>query len=262
MPTTGSAAAGQVLADRVLLITGANGGLGEALARACATAGAQVVLLGRRVPRLARLYDELIASGARTPAIYPLDLSGATPEDYETLAESIAREFGRLDGIAHCAAELKGLSSLRNLALEDWFTGLHVNLSAPFLLTRACLPLLRESPDACVLFTLDDAEQSTRAFWGAYGVSKQALRGLVSILGEELAASPVRVHGIEPGPMRTALRARAYFAEEPAGIPEPASCTAGCVRLLAGDWPDAPRFVKLPARSTAPRALNLPTLAN
>ena len=248
------------LANRVILVTGANGGLGEAVARASAAAGADVVLLGRRVPRLTRLHDELVAAGGRAPSLYPMDLSGATPEDYEALATAIRGEYGRLDGIVHCAAELKGLYSLQNLPLEDWFTGLHVNLAAPFLLTRACLPLLHEREDACVLFALDDPERSARAYWGPYGVAKHALRGLVSILANELESSPVRVHGVEPGPMRTALRARAFFAEDPAALPEPAAYAAACVRLLAGTEPGAPRFVELQARPTAPRPLGLATL--
>ena len=259
MAADGRTAAQRPLAERTILVTGANGGLGEAMARASAAAGANVVLLGRRVPKLTRLHDELAAIGARAPSIYPMDLSGATPEDYETLASAIAHEYGRLDGIAHCAAELKGLSSLQNLPLEDWFTGLHVNLAAPFLLTRACLPLLRDCEDACVLFALDDAQRTTRAFWGPYGVAKQALRGLVSILADELENSPVRVHGVQPGPMRSALRARAYFAEDPTALPEPAAYAAACVRLLAGIEPDAPRFVELQPRPTAPRPLNLAT---
>src|SRR5690606_562306 len=118
----------------------------------CAAAGAQIVLMGRRLPKLTRLYDALVAAGVPTPALYPMDLAGATPDDHAEMAQALEREFGRLDGIVHGAAEFKGLVSLENLPLEDWFTGLHVNLTAPFLLTRACLPLLRKSPDARVLF--------------------------------------------------------------------------------------------------------------
>lgn len=223
-----------VLDGKTILVCGALGGLGAAVAHASAKAGAQVVLLGRRVPRLNRLYDALEAEGAREPAIYPLDLSGATPEDYANLAQTLERECGRLDGIVHCAAEFKGLASLENMPLEDWFTGLHVNVTAPWLLTRACLPLLRQRESASVLFVLDDADKTTRAFWGSYGVAKQALRGLIPILREELSNSAVRVQGVLPGPMRTALRARAYFAEDPGSIPPAEAYANACVELLAG----------------------------
>jgi NAD(P)-dependent dehydrogenase (short-subunit alcohol dehydrogenase family) len=254
----------QPLADRTILVVGAHGGFGEVLARACARAGAQVVLLGRRIPRLNKLYDALEADGAREPAIYPLDLAGATPDDYATLASTLERECGRLDGIVHCAAEFKGLASLENMPLDDWFTGMHVNLTAPWLLTRACLPLLRQREDASVLFLIDDPEQLSSAFWGSYGVSKHALLGLIAILRDELANSPVRVHGALPGPMRTALRGRAYFAEDPGSIPLPDAYAKACVSLLTGG-PDAPTdaVVKLqPERANPPRPLGLSTFSN
>ena len=252
------------LADRTVLVVGAHGGFGEAMARACARAGAQVVLLGRRIPRLNKLYDALEADGAREPAIYPLDLTGATPDDYAVLATTLERECGRLDGIVHCAAEFKGLASLENMPLDDWSTGLHVNLTAPWLLTRACLPLLRQRDDASVVFLLDDPEHVSSAFWGSYGVSKHALLGLIAILREELSNSPVRVQGAEPGPMRTALRGRAYFAEDPGSIPLPEAYAKACIRLLAGG-PEVSKaaLVKLDAeRSNAPRPLGLSTHPN
>ena len=252
------------LTGRTILLCGANGGLGEAVARACSRAGAQVVLVGRRLPKLTRLYDALVADGAPDPALYPMDFTGATPDDYATMAEALERECGRLDGIVHCAAEFKGLASLENLPLEDWFTGLHVNLSAPFLLTRACLPLLRRREDASVLFLLDDAKRTTRAFWGGYGVAKQALRGLVSILHAELENSPVRVLGVEPGPMRTALRARAYFAEDPADVLPAEAYAPACVSLLGSQGASvSDAFVTLePAQPVKPRGLGLATFSS
>lgn len=264
MPATPvPAPAPNALAGRTLLICGVNGGLGEAVTRACAAAGAQVVLMGRRLPKLTRLYDALAADGARDPALYPMDLAGATPDDFTTLAQALERECGRLDGIVHCAAEFKGLASLENMPLEDWFTGMHVNLTAPFLLTRACLPLLRQREDASVLFLLDDPERTSRAFWNSYGVAKQALRGLVSTLHAELESSPVRIHGVQPGPMRTALRARAYFAEDQASVPPPAAYAPSCVSLLGPQGAAiADVFVTLQASAAArPRALGLSTFS-
>ncbi|MCX7563934.1 SDR family NAD(P)-dependent oxidoreductase [Xanthomonadaceae bacterium XH05] len=255
--------AADALADRTILITGVNGGLGETLTHACAKAGAQVILVGRRLPKLTRLYDALVVEGARDPALYPMDLTGAAPDDYETLATSIGNECGRLDGIVHCAAEFKGLASLENMPLEDWFTGLHVNLTAPFLLTRACLGLLRQRQDASVLFLLDDPDRTTRTFWNSYGVAKQALRGLVSTLHAELERSPVRVYGVQPGPMRTVLRSRAYFAEDPSQIPHPSAYAPACVALLGPQGKAIPEaFVTLqPGIAKAPRPLGLTTIS-
>lgn len=248
------------LAGRVILVAGANGALGEAVARGCAGAGATVVLLGRRVPKLTKLYDALEAGGAAQPAIYPLDLAGATPDDYADLAATIEREFGRLDGIAHCAAEFKGLVSLENTPAEDWARALHVNLTAPLQLTRACLPLLRQRDDAAVVFVLDDPARIGRALWGGYAVSKAGLAGLVDVLRDELEASPVRVHGVTPGPMRTALRGKAYFAEDPGSVPEASAYAPTLVRLLGAEGRGAPAHVRAePARAAVPRLHVLPS---
>ena len=245
------------LADRVILVVGANGGLGDAAARACAAAGATVVLLGRRVPKLTKLYDAIETNGGPTPALYPLDLAGATPDDYAELAASIEREIGRLDGILHCAAEFKGLVSLENTPADDWHRALHVNVTAPLLLTRACLPLLRARDDAAVVFVLDAAERIGKALWGGYAVAKFALAGLVDVLRDELASSSVRVHGLQPGPMRTGLRGKAYFAEDPARVPEPSAYAPACVRLLGPQGRSAPAVVHATPTTAAPPRLTV-----
>lgn len=224
--------AADALAGRTILITGAHGGLGSAAAHACARAGAQVVLLGRRVPKLNRLYDAIEAAGGPAPAIYPLDLEGAGPDDYARLAESLDGEGG-LDGLLHCAAHFKGLASIENGDPLDLLCGLHVNLAAPLLLTQACLPLLRRRDDAAIVFVTDDPARVGRAFWGSYAIAKQALIGAIAVLHAETENSAVRVHGLQPGPMRTALRGRAYFAENPGEIPEAEACAPACVQLLS-----------------------------
>lgn len=220
------------LAGRVILINGAHGGLGEAAARACAAAGASVVLLGRRVPKLNRVYDALAAIGP-LPAIFPIDLEGAGPADYADMAQRLREEFGRLDGVLHCSAEFRGLSPLELTEPVDFARTLHVNLTAPWLLSQACLPLLREADDAALVFVLDDPAQVARAYWGAYGVAEHGLAGLIRILSEELENSPVRVSALQPGPMRTPLRARAHFGVDPAQWPEPAVYAPALVHLLS-----------------------------
>lgn len=261
-----------LLAGRVVLVAGANGALGEAASRACAAAGATVVLLGRRVPRLQRLHDALAAVGP-APAIYPLDLLGATPDDYAQLAASIGEQLGRLDGILHAAAEFQGLTPLQNTDPLEFVNALHVNVGAPFLLTRACLPLLRKAPDAAVAFVLDDPRRVGRAYWGGYGVSKFALRGLMDVLADELEQSSVRVSGLQPGPMQTGLRAKAFMSERPGTWPPASAYADACVHLLsaAGSehrgrvwapaiaWPALDASAVTPASSQAtPSALNLP----
>lgn len=220
------------LAGRVILITGAYGSLGEAAAKACAQTGATVVLLGRKVPKLNRVFDAVKAIGPE-PALYPLDLAGADPTDYEAMADNIAAELGGLHGLLHCATEFTGLRALETTPPTDFVRNLHVNLTAPWLLTQACLPWLRKQEDSAVVFISDDLAQVNRAYWGAYGIAKAGLNGLMRVLHDETESGPVRVCALEPGPMRSTLRSRA-FVEEAATDCDPASTYAStCVHLLS-----------------------------
>ena len=232
------AAASVALVDRVVLVTGAYGGLGEAAAKACARAGATVVLLGRKVPKLSRTYDTVKALGP-TPALYPLDMAGADPADYEQLAATIASEMGGLHGIVHCAAEFTGLRPLETTPPEEFVRNLHVNLTAPWLLTQACLPVLRKAADSAVVFVADDLSRVNRAYWGTYGVAKAGLLGLVRILHDETERSTVRVSALQPGPMRTTIRSRAYVEEAASRVPSPDRYADLCVRLLSADGIDS-----------------------
>ncbi|HEY0506054.1 MAG TPA: SDR family NAD(P)-dependent oxidoreductase [Lysobacter sp.] len=223
---------GRALDGRVVLVTGAYGGLGSAAALACARAGATVVLLGRKVARLNRVYDALAQVGPE-PLLYPLDLEGASADDYAELAQRIESELGRLDGVLHCAADFPGLTPLAQTDPAAFARALHVNLTAPWWLTQACLPLLAKAPDAALVFVLDDPARIGSAYWGGYGLAKQGAAGLVGMLHAELANSTVRVAGLQPGPMRTALRAKAYVEETDRAAVEPAAYAAACVTLLS-----------------------------
>ena len=231
----GWSASPRALDDRVVLLTGATGGLGRASALAATRAGASVILLGRKVRALEKVYDEVAALGFAKPAIYPLDLAGATPNDYAEMAATIEREFKRLDGIVHAAAHFTGLQPAANIAPDEWLRALHVNLSAPFLLTQACLPLLRDAPDASVVFVLDDTQRMGRAHWGGYGVAKHGLAGFASILHDELENTSIRVHALLPAPMRTALRRAAYYGENTLQLPLPEQAANAVVYLLGSD---------------------------
>lgn len=219
------------LSGCVLLITGAAGGLGSELAVQAAAAGAVVVLAGKRVRPLERVYDTIIANGGPEPAIYPIHLEGATPADFAALADTIGERLGRLDAIIHAAASFGGLIPLDSLSAEDWLRSLQVNLNAPFVLTQQCLPLLRETRGVCV-FVLDDEARVGKAFWNAYGVAKFALRGLVSQWSQELEHAGIRMLAFTPPPMRTTLRARAYFAENPELIETAAGPASDCLSLV------------------------------
>ena len=232
-PAASDAVATRALDGRVVLVAGAHGGLGAAASEACARAGATVVLLGRKVPRLNRLHDTIAKAGGEA-LLYPLDLEGAAPDDYAELAARLGEELGRLDGLLHCAAEFKGLTPLLHTDPADFARALHVNLTARWWLTQACLPLLSQAPDAAVVFAIDDLALTGRAFWGGYGIAQQGLATLVAMLDAELGpTSPVRVSGLQPGPMRTTLRGRAFMADQDQDARDPAVWAGACVALLS-----------------------------
>jgi NAD(P)-dependent dehydrogenase (short-subunit alcohol dehydrogenase family) len=223
---------GTSLQDRIVLVTGATGGLGSATARACARAGATVVLLGRSIPKLEKLYDSLVAGGAPQPAIYPLDLAGAGEQDYFDLAATLEREFGALHGLVHGAAELGNLGPLLDVDGARWQRLLHVNLTAPFLLTRELQPLMIRSGNASAVFIGDSGVGAGKAYWGAYGVAKIALEGYARILADETENFGLKVHLFKPGPMRTPIRLRAYPGENPEPLAPPEIPAEQIARLL------------------------------
>jgi len=212
----------ELLDGRVVLLTGAANGIGHALAIKCAAHGATVVLLDRDVRGLEMTYDEITAAGHPEPALYPLDLKGATPDDYLALADTLEKEFQRLDGLVHNAAMLGALIPLSNYDDELWFEAMQVNLNAPYLLTRACLGLMSRADDASIIFCSDATGRSGTAYWGAYGAAKAGAENLMQTLAQELEANTnIRVNSIDPGAVRTALRLIAYPAEDRSQLPTP-----------------------------------------
>ncbi|HUS24503.1 MAG TPA: SDR family NAD(P)-dependent oxidoreductase [Candidatus Binatia bacterium] len=220
-----------LLRGRTVLITGATGGLGRATALAAASRGAQLVLLGRSVPKLEALDDELRACGARGAALYPMDLAGAGWDDYAALAETLQGEFGALHGLAHCAAHFKHHAPLSAHDPRDWLETLQVNLNAAFALTAQCLPLLRDAGDASVVFCTDSRRE--RAFAGAYGVAKAALEGMLQVWAQELDG--VRLNALDPGPMATGLRRRGFVADVDGSAADPAGAAGTLLWLLGRD---------------------------
>jgi len=228
--------AADLMKDKVILVTGAGQGIGAAVAEALAQHGATVILLGRTTRKLEEVYDRIEKAGGPTPAIYPMDLAGATPEDYATLAETIIKEFGRLDGLLHNASILAGLTPLEQHGVEQWYKIMQINLNAPFLMTQALMPALRAADSASILFTSSSVGRQGRAYWGAYAVSKAGNESMMQIFADELEANThIRVNSINPGATRTSMRARAYPGEKPENVTKPEDIVGAYLYLLGDD---------------------------
>ncbi|GGX79213.1 YciK family oxidoreductase [Litchfieldella qijiaojingensis] len=205
-----------LLAGRVILVTGAGDGIGRAAALAYARHGATVILLGRTIAKLEKVYDEIEAAGGPQPAIFPLNFEGATLKDYQDMAETLDKEFGRLDGLLHNAGLLGRLTPFEQYNPELWEQVMQVNFNGPIWMTQALLPLLKASQDASVIFTSSSVGRKGRAYWGAYAVSKFATEGFVEVLAEEVEhLGSLRVNSLNPGATRTQMRKTAYPAENP-----------------------------------------------
>lgn len=210
-----------LLAGRVILVTGASAGIGKAAALTYAKAGATVILLGRNVERLETVYDAIEAAGGPQPAIIPLDMLGATDQHYRDMAATIENQFGQLDGVLMNAGELGVLSPFDSIDDSTWDNVMKVNVDATFRMTRALLPLLKASDDGRLIFTSSGVGKKGRAYWGAYAVSKFATEGMMQVLADENEQGPLRVNCINPGATRTSMRAKAFPGEDPETLKTP-----------------------------------------
>lgn len=182
--------------------------------KALAQAGATVLLLARNEKRLNALYDHIVDLNAPIPISIPMDLAAQKDAQFEELATLIQTQCGRLDGIAHFASQFVQLAPLASQTLKDWERAFAVNTLAPFALTRACLPLLKASPDASVLFTVESHSIKPAAFWGGFTASQSALPGIAQILTEEHEADVhPRFNVLVPGPIETPMRERTHPGE-------------------------------------------------
>jgi len=223
------------LADRVVMVTGATGGLGRAVTLACARRGATLVLHGRVVRRLEALYDEIVGAGLPQPTILPLDLSVASADDFGHVASAIRAQLGRLDALVHTAAFLGSLGPVEHQSFDAWQKVLRINLAAAMAMTRSTLPLLAKAPDASVVFTLDARGEEPRAYWGAYASAKSGLSALASTLADEWENRPtLRVNAIVPGPIRSPLRALTHPGEDRSALPLPEALVPLYVYLIGG----------------------------
>ena len=225
-----------LLQDRIILITGASDGIGRALALRTAALGAQVILHGRNVAKLEKVYDEIEAqASAPRPSIAVIDLASANSTAYETLASNLAEEFGRLDGLVHNASIVGERFSIEQYDAVQWQKVLHVNLTAAFAITQVLLPMLKQAADPSMIFTSSGVGREGRAFWGAYSVSKFGTEALSQILADEHRQSNLRVNCVNPGATRTNMRLEAFPAEDRSTIKTADEVLAPYLYLLGPD---------------------------
>lgn len=225
----------ELLKDKVILVTGAGGGIGKEAALTYAKHGATVILLGRTVSKLESVYDAIVEQGSPQPAIIPLDLKGATESHYRDMAATIDDQFGRLDGVLHNAGLLGILSPFTHIEKDSWDDIMQVNVTGQFAMTKALIPVMEKAPHASLIFTSSGVGRKGRAFWGTYSVSKFATEGMAQVIADEYEDSNLRTNVINPGATRTSMRSKAYPAEDPKSLKTPADLMPTYVYLMGDD---------------------------
>ena len=231
LDVTDLAAEGAQWQGKVALVTGATGAFGSACARALAARGATVVLAGRRVKELERIYDQILAAGGAEPAIYPINFEGASGVDYVALAERVNGELGGIDALVWAVGHWHGMESTHSISAEQWLKTMHINTTAPWLLLRELLPKLR-ARHGSALFPLAPAALTGSAFAGAYGAAQAALRNWVASCAQENERLMPRIFGVELPPLRSRLRLAAFPAEDKANVVVPDELASACTGLL------------------------------
>ena len=237
------------MTNKTLLITGAAGSLGSALSWAAAARGMALVLLDQDQKGLEHLYDRITESDFPEPALQVMDLAAVGPDDVQAMLAAVREEFGGLDAVVHCAARFDALSPLEHVPAHEWLLSLQVNLNSAWLISSLSLPMLRESGDGRLYFMLEDLAEVSGPLWGPYGVSKHALHTLVGQFAIECQSANIEVLGINPGPMRSPLRARAYLAEDPSGLRPPEQAAERILELLTGSRVPSGTYVDLGSSS-------------
>jgi NAD(P)-dependent dehydrogenase (short-subunit alcohol dehydrogenase family) len=207
------------LQDKIALVTGASRGIGRAAALSLAKAGAQVVAVARTQGALEELDDEIRQATGRSATLVPLDI--ADGDALDQLGFSLHQRFGRIDILVHAAAILGPLTPVAHIEPKHWDRVVATNLTATYRLIRTTEPLLRAAPAARAIFLTTSRAHRPKAFWGPYGATKAAMENMVRTWADELEQTPIRAVLLEPGAVRTKMRAEAMPGEDPLTLPEP-----------------------------------------
>ena len=223
------------LANKTILVTGAGAGIGKEAALTYAKLGATVILLGKTVSKLESVYDEIVALDLAEPAIIPLDLKGATKQNYLDMSATIANQFGKLDGALLNASMLGELTPFTQIHEQIFNDVMKVNVNAQFLLAQALIPSLQMAENASLVFTSSSVGSQGRAFWGPYSISKFATEGMMQVIADEYESSNLRTNAINPGATKTNMRASAYPAEDKDKLATAADIMPLYVYLMSDD---------------------------
>ena len=218
---------------RIALVTGASRGIGAAVAIRFACEGAHVIAVGRDTRGLEATDDAIRkqTNGATSATLVPLDLTEY--DKIDLLASGIAQRFGKLDILVGNAAILTDMTPLPHIAPADWDKVMAINVTANWHLIRACDALLKNSDAPRAMFVTSGVTTHASPYWGAYAVSKTALESLVTTYAAENIKSSLKANLIDPGVVRTRMRAQAFPGEDPLTLPEAASITDLFVKLAS-----------------------------
>ena len=223
----------QLFTDKIALVTGASRGIGKVSALALAAEGAHIVATARTAAALEELDDEIVAATGKRATLVPLDLTEGDAIDQ--LGGALHQRFGKLDILVHAGAMLGGLSPVGHVAPAQWDKVIATDLTASFRLIRSMEPLLKAAGTSKAIFLTSRLAVAPRAFWAPYAASKAGLEALVRCWADEVEHIGIRAVLLDPGPMRTRMRAEAYPGEDPMTLPAPEEIGPLVVELAAGE---------------------------
>ena len=211
-----------MMEGKTILITGANRGIGKSLAKNFSNIGANIILLGKNEDSLNEVYDEIISCTKTKPLIIESDLNLLDLDGAHQIKKAIVNQYGVLDGLIYNAAKLGKMTSIEDYEDGLWKEIINTNLNSSFLIYKELIPILKAAPSGRIIFTSSGVAEVGKAYWGAYSVSKFAVKGLAEIIRDELdSTSNVKVFNYDPGATKTSMRASAYPGEDPNNLKDP-----------------------------------------